>query len=275
MPTMKLKQGGEMFYEMDDFTDPWLPPAETVVLLHGNAESGEAWRAWIPHLGRRYRIVRPDLRGFGRSTPTPEDFPWTIDLLCEDLAQLAGHLGIEQFHLVAAKIGGTIALKFAAVHPELLKSLTVLGVPPAPKDTLAATVSQWVPLLRAKGLEGWARESMRGRLGSQVPDSMLEYWTALMAKTQLSTQLGFMRMVPMLDVTPDLGRIQCPTLVITTTGSGLGSVDDTRSWSKRIAKCELIVIDGDSYHVAASNADQVAPMVVQFIGRHGGQRPAA
>lgn len=268
MPTMRLSPGVDLFYQIDEFTDPWRA-AETVFLLHGNAESGEAWRAWIPHLGRRYRIVRPDLRGFGKSTPMPEDFPWTIDLLVDDLARLARHLGVSSFHLVAAKIGGTIALRFAAAHPELLKSLTVLGAPPAPRSTLASTVSQWVVQLRDKGVEHWARQSMRGRLGSQAPDAMLDYWSVLMGRTSLSTQLGFMRMVPTLDVTPDLRRIQCPTLVITTTGSGLGSVEDTESWRKQIPRSELLVIEGDSYHVAASNADEVAPAVARFLEQHG------
>ena len=44
MPTMNLSPGLDLFYQIDDFTDPW-QAAETVVLLHGNAESGEAWRA--------------------------------------------------------------------------------------------------------------------------------------------------------------------------------------------------------------------------------------
>ena len=268
MPTMNLSPGCDLFYQIDDFTDPW-SAAETVMLLHGNAESGEAWRAWIPHLGRRYRIVRPDLRGFGRSTAMAEDFPWTLEVLVDDLARLARHLGIASFHLVAAKIGGTIALKFAAEQPALLKSLTVLGAPPAPKNTLATTVSQWKVQLREQGVESWARQSMRGRLGSQVPDAMLEYWSVLMGRTSLATQLGFMQMVPTIDLTPDLRRIGCPTLVITTTGSGLGSVEDTRAWCKLIPRSELLVIDGDSYHVAASNADQVAPAVARFLEKHG------
>ena len=198
-----------------------------------------------------------------------EDFPWTIDLLVDDLARLAGHLKLASFHLVAAKIGGTIALKFAAEHPELLMSLTVLGAPPAPRNSLATTVSQWVPQFRETGLENWARQSMRGRLGSHVPDAMLEYWAVLMGRTSLSTQLGFMRMVPTLDVTPDLHRIQCPTFVITTTGSGLGSVEDTETWRKLIPRSEILVIENDSYHVAATNADQVAPVVARFLQENG------
>ena len=268
MPTMRLPSGLELFYRIDDYTDPWRT-AESVVMLHGNSESGEAWRAWVPYLGRRYRIVRPDLRGFGRSTPMARDFPWTLDVLIDDLARFTAELGLTRFHLVAAKIGGTTALRFAAKHPQLLKSLTVIGVPPAPKQTLGPTIREWASHMEQHGVKSWAHTTMRARLGSKVSQAHLEWWTELMGATALSTQLGFMQMVPGVDVTPDLGQIQCPTLVVTTTGSGLGSVADTKSWQERIPGAELLVIEGDSYHVAAADPDIVAPAVRAFLDRHG------
>src|SRR5882672_9755208 len=59
MPTFRPSPDLDMHYEVDDFTDPWRKP-ETILLLHGNAESGLAWWAWVPHLARHYRVVRPD-----------------------------------------------------------------------------------------------------------------------------------------------------------------------------------------------------------------------
>jgi pimeloyl-ACP methyl ester carboxylesterase len=41
----------------------------------------------LHHLSPWYRVVRPDMRGFGASTPMPRDFPWTLDLLIDDFAQ--------------------------------------------------------------------------------------------------------------------------------------------------------------------------------------------
>jgi pimeloyl-ACP methyl ester carboxylesterase len=267
MPTMSLPVGLELFYRIDDYTDPWRS-AESVVLLHGNSESGEAWRAWVPHLARRYKVVRPDLRGFGKSTPMASDFPWTLDVWIDDIVRFTAALGLPRFHLVAAKIAGTTALRFAVKHPQLLKSLTVIGVPPAPKQTLAPTIREWAEHMRQHGVKSWASMSMRARLGSKVSQAQIDWWTELMGATALSTQLGFMQMVPGLDVIPDLGLIKCPTLVVTTTGSGLGSVEDTKAWQQRIAGSELLVIEGDSYHVAASDPDIVARAVLAFIDRH-------
>jgi 3-oxoadipate enol-lactonase len=62
MPTFRPSPDLDMHYEVDDFTDPWLKP-ETILMLHGNAESGLAWWAWVPKLARQYRVVRPDMRG--------------------------------------------------------------------------------------------------------------------------------------------------------------------------------------------------------------------
>ena len=70
MPRIQISPGHEMNYAIDDFTDPWLKP-EAVLLRHGNFESGDVWFGWAPHLARNFRVVRPDMRGFGGSTPMP------------------------------------------------------------------------------------------------------------------------------------------------------------------------------------------------------------
>src|ERR1700741_4904856 len=102
MPTLLCPPDTQMHYLVDDFTDPWRK-SETILLLHGNAESGMAWYGWVPPLARRFRVVRPDMRGFGASTPMPRDFPWTLDRLIDDFCGLVGHLGIAGFHLVGGQ----------------------------------------------------------------------------------------------------------------------------------------------------------------------------
>ena len=83
---------------------------------------------------RHFRVVRPDMRGFGRSTPMARDFPWTLDIVIGDFVRLMDALGIEHFHLVGAKIGGTIARAFAARRPERVLTLTVVGTPPPMRE---------------------------------------------------------------------------------------------------------------------------------------------
>ena len=265
MPTIQLGADLTMHYEIDDFTDPWRP-AETVMLLHGNCESSASWFGWVPHLAREFRVLRPDMRGYGRSTPVPRDFPWTIDVVIDDFVRLLDALKIDRVHLVGAKIAGFIARRFAARCPERIRTLTVIGTPPPVYD-VAARVESLTAEIERDGIEGWARRSMAGRLGSNFPAAGVEWWIQLMAKTPVSSQICFVRNIPKADITADLPKIQCPTLVITTEGSALGSVETTRAWQQTIPNSRLLVLPGDSYHVAASDADRCAEETLAFI-RH-------
>src|SRR3954467_2796698 len=104
MPSLQIPPDLDLFYQVDDFTDPWREP-QTILMLHGNAESSASWYGWVPTLARQYRVVRPDMRGFGASTPMPRDFPWTLDLLVAGGIALMDSIGTGRFHLVGAKVG--------------------------------------------------------------------------------------------------------------------------------------------------------------------------
>jgi 3-oxoadipate enol-lactonase len=269
MPTFRPTADLEMHYEVDDFTDPWRV-SPTILLLHGNAESGRAWYGWVPALARQYRLVRPDMRGFGASTPMPRDFAWTLDVVIDDFVRLMDRLGIDRCHLVGAKIGGTIARAFAARRPERITSLTVVGTPPPLRPGAAERVPALNAAFERDGVAAWARVTMAGRLGSDFPPEGVEWWIAFMGRTAVSTQIGFMRTIACADIRADLPRIRCPTLVITTEGSGLATVDETRAWQRQIANSELLVLPGNSYHVAASHAAECAAAALAFIARNAG-----
>jgi 3-oxoadipate enol-lactonase len=265
MPKLRISADLDMHYRIDDYTDPWRKP-EFMLMLHGNAESGAVWYGWVPHLARHFRVVRPDMRGFGESTAMPRDFPWSLDVIVDDYVKLMQSLGAERFHLVGAKLGGTVARHFAARCPELVRTLTVAGTPAPKRAGIEATRPGLIAEFESPGgVERWARRTMAGRLGDRFPAEGAQWWTALMGRTAASTQLGFAATISVADITDDLPRIQCPTLVITTEGSALGSVEETRAWQNMIPDSRLLVLPGNSYHVAASDADRCAQETLRFI----------
>ena len=253
-----------MYYRDDDYTDPWTN-SEAVLMLHGNAESGKSWNGWMPHLGRRFRVVRPDLRGHGQSTPMPLDYKWSIDGLVDDYIKLVDHLGIERFHVVAAKTGGPITLRLASRYPERVRSIAVVGCPATGAAATAGNAADLYKWIERDGAASWARATMRNRLGSQATPEMLEAWVKVMASTARSTQLGYVYLCETIDIAPDLPKITAPTLVITTEGSGLGSVEATRAWQQKIENSELLVLPGDSYHAAVTHPDLCAKAYLEFI----------
>ena len=253
----------DMRCRIDDYTDPW-SETETILLLHGNAESGKVWFAWVPHLARHFRVVRPDMRGYGDSTPMPRDFAWSVDTIVDDYLALMDALGAARFHLVGAKLGGTIARRMAARCPERVRTLTLAGVP-GPLRNMGPTYTARGVEFETQGVEHWARRTIGGRLGSTFPPQGVEWWIRHMGRTPVSTMLGFIKYFNQLDITHDLPQIRCPTLVITTEGSGLGSVAETRAWLQLIPNSRLLVLPGDSYHVAASDADRCAQETLAFV----------
>jgi pimeloyl-ACP methyl ester carboxylesterase len=120
------------------------------------------------------------------------------------------------------------------------------------------------------GVEHWARRTMAGRVGSTFPAEGVEWWIKFMGRTAVSTQIGFMKTIACADIRADLPKIACPTLVITTEGSGLASVEETRAWQQQIPNSSLLVLPGDSYHVAASHAERCAAATLDFIARNSG-----
>ena len=266
MPNLHIPPDLDMHYVVDDYTDPWRAP-ETVLMLHGNSESGTAWYGWVPTLARHFRVVRPDMRGFGGSTPMPREFHWSLDVIIDDYCRLMDVLGVEHFHLFAAKIGGTIARAFAARRPQRVRTLTVVGTPTPLRVGAAASTAAMVVDMEQHGVGHWARSNMGNRLGSHFPPEGVEWWSQFMGRTALSTQQGFMKTVAVADIRTDVRQITCPTLVVTTGESGLASVAETRAWQEQIPGSELLVLPGNSYHVAATHAAECARATLDFIRR--------
>jgi pimeloyl-ACP methyl ester carboxylesterase len=93
-----------------------------LVLLHGWAHNLRTWDEVVPAFAPRFRVVRLDRRGFGRSTGHADP---TADP--SDVAQLLDYLGIASAHVLGHSAGGGVALSFALAYPSRLKGLILYG----------------------------------------------------------------------------------------------------------------------------------------------------
>ena len=259
----EIEPGVRLRYVIDDFSDPWRR-ADTVLMVHGFAESADAWWGWVPHLARRYRVVRLDLRGFGRSTPMPENHAWSMDRLLDDIRALAAHLGAPRVHLVGAKSGGSMVLQLAARDPEF--ALSVVGV--TPPTTAAATYGQWLEQIKRDGVVAFARSTMTGRLGSKASPEAVEWWVEnIQGRSPRSTLIGYMGWVNGLDLREEVKKVRCPSLIITTTGSGLRTVGSVKAWQSQMKNSQLLVLESDAWHAAGALPDECAQAAADFLAR--------
>jgi len=257
----EVEPGVKLRYIVDDYTDPWSKP-ETVLLVHGFAENADVWWGWIPYLARRYRVVRLDLRGFGRSTPMPENYAWSMGRLLDDIRALAAHVGAARAHLVGAKSGGSMVLALAARDPEFVRS--VVGV--TPPTTAASTYPQWLDQIKREGVAAFGRSTMAGRLGTKALPEEVEWWAEnIQGKAPRSTLIGYMGWVHGLDLREEVKKVRCPSLIITTTGSGLRTVEGVKEWQSKIPGSQLLVLESDAWHAAGALPDICAKAAVDFL----------
>jgi 3-oxoadipate enol-lactonase len=258
MNTVEIRPGVMLAYEDDWFGAPW-GATETVVLVHGNAESARAWFAWVPRLAARWRVIRPDLPGFGQS-PAPTGYGWSVAELAADLGRFLDALGIARCHLVGAKYGGSACIALAAAHPKRLRSLALFGSP------VRGSGSGNADMIRARGVRAWAAATMRARLGSAAGDAQVAWWAdELMGRTDARAALAASSARIDMELEGELARISVPVLIVTSQESGLQSVAAVKQYAARLPDARVIVLPGDAYHIAAAEPETCVGLAVEFL----------
>jgi pimeloyl-ACP methyl ester carboxylesterase len=105
----------------------WGGTGTPIVFLHGGALTAHSWDLVCLGLRDDWQCIALDLRGHGDSGWSDS---YSVETSVEDIATLCRHRGLARVHLVGNSLGGTIAAHFAATHPSLVASLTLVDVGP-------------------------------------------------------------------------------------------------------------------------------------------------
>ena len=102
------------------------PSKPALVMVHGFGADKEHWSFYAPWMTRDYRLIAPDLPGFGENERNPE-LPFDVASQAARLKAFLDALGIEHPHLGGNSMGGWIALRFAIDYPDRLRTLTLMN----------------------------------------------------------------------------------------------------------------------------------------------------
>ena len=119
---------------------------EAILLIHGMAGSSETWRAVMPQLSRKYRVVAPDLLGHGQSDKPRGDY--SLGAFAVWLRDLLDELGIARATIVGQSLGGGVAMQFIYQHPDYCQRLVLIS-----SGGLGPDVGWMLRLLSAPGAE--------------------------------------------------------------------------------------------------------------------------
>lgn len=244
-----------------------------VVALHGSASTGRQWESLTGYLSGQFRVIRPDLPGYGKSSPAGGD-RMSLGAIVDRLSLLFGEIG-EPFHLVGHSFGGAVALEAALAMPDMIRSLVViepasfhlLAAEPAGHGYLAG-LGATVERMRAACDEGdagtamghfvdfwngdgaWARTSheLRARL-AQTTGQVMDDFLAISAEAATFA---------------DHAAIDCPVLAIAGRRSPVVTRYLTGRLARAIATAKLVEI-ADAGHMAPLTDPHV---VDPLIGNH-------
>lgn len=118
---------------------------EPVILIHGSGPGVTAWANWrgvIPVLAQEFRVLAPDMLGFGY-TERPQDADYSLDRWVQQVIDLLDAKGIAQTDLVGNSFGGAVALATAIRHPKRVRRLVLMGSVGVPFDLTEGLDAVW------------------------------------------------------------------------------------------------------------------------------------
>ena len=255
MPTVEVN-GARLWYD-----EAGSGPA--LLLLHGGLGDSGLWEPVVPLLAERFRVIRTDLRFFGRSTGPAAEWSWI-----DDVIGVLDELGIERAALAGLSLGGRLAIEIALEHPERIAALALVapglaGHPAAPYTEEqearydAAEAEGDFDAMLAVDLEVWAP------LGAD--ERIARLWFATPDANPLPGDIGPRR--------PDgppanerLGELSLPTLVVTVSHDPEGFREIGPLIAAAAPNARHVELDSDHY-VTLREPELVAATLVDFLAR--------
>lgn len=265
MPILDRPEG-HLWYDVTDVVPPWTRPKQTVLFLNGLAVDSDIWVTWLPELAGRFRIVRTDLRGFGRSFVPESGAPWSVQLIARDVLDVMAAVGVEKVHFVGESTGGTVGLHMAASHPGRLASLTTVSA--AHRGGEIRRAQELVAELATLGMAGWSEKLMPLRFhAGTLAEPMWRWFRDVQAGSVMHACADLVRMLVAVDLTADLPSIRVPTLILAPDDSPFVRVEQQLERLRAIAGSELHVVAGARHGVAHSHGVHCARVLADFIDR--------
>lgn len=275
MPYLERPGKPKLHYVIDDYTDPW-KKAPYLVLQHGNGRSSRFWYSWIPYLSRYYKVLRPDARGLGSSSAEFDlERDLTVEALVEDLIAVFDAAGAKTVHFGGESMGGILGIALAAMHPERVRTLTLVSTPVYISDKMKETYSMGhksrVDAMKEMGREAWLKATNRStRFPPESDPGLLDWYEAEFAKSSTEVQLAFAKLVNGANAASFLPRVKSPVLGLYPTEGPITSAEQEQMLIENLHDFRIVHLP-TRYHMVHHIAPAAcATQLLHFIAQHDG-----
>ncbi len=214
---------------------PW------VTFITGIANDTTLFAGQARALGDKYRVLRYDLRGQGKSEATPGAY--SIASLAADLVALWDALGIQRSHLVALGLGGPVAMRVAIDHPARIIALLPTCCRARMVPDFAAMWQRLIDTVTAEGVEAIVEQTAQRWFSEDFKAAhpgKLDEVRAMIRATSKEGYLGNVAAFVGLDIEDEIGRITAPTLF-------MGGAEDKVGGPEALMRTLAAKVPGASY----------------------------
>lgn len=241
-----------------------------VVLLHGFPFDRSMWSGLAGYLAGSYRVILPDLRGFGRSPVVGG--PATMEAMAGDVIALLDHLGVTGPVAVGGlSMGGYVALALAVAHPDRVGALLLCNTR-AGADTpeAAARREESARSVEATGqpgalIDGMIPKLFAPRTAQERPEVVAEIESVMRSAAPAAIAAALRGMAARPDRTPDLPGIGVPALVIAGEEDAIVPVDEARAMAEALPRGEFQLVAGVGHLAPIEAPEVVHPAVKSFL----------
>lgn len=241
---------------------------ECVVLIHGHPFDRTLWQPQVAGLSDGFRVLAPDLRGFGASPVTRGSV--SMRELAADIEELLDELGIERAAIVGLSMGGLVVMELAGARPDRywalgLVATTAEPVTPGERDTRRA---------RADAIE---RDGMRvlidymhtGLYGPSCPPAVRERVDAMMSAASPAGAAAALRgRAERPDYRPVLAGLDIPAFVCAGSADPWSTKAVTAEIVEHLKRPELLAIDGVGHLPNLEAEPEFTPALRAFLTAH-------
>lgn len=239
-----------------------------IVLIHGYPFNRSLWNEQVEALSNSYRIIVPDLRGFGESDSSPG--PATMNRMAQDVAQLLDHLEVTRAVIGGLSMGGYVALAFYKQFPSRVRALILA-------DTRAQADTDEAKQTRAQQAEKALSEGMAGIADAMLPKLLTPETVSkrpeivkrvrdMMLKTKPEgAAAALLGMAEREDQTELLSKITSKTLIIVGAEDALTPVADSEKMHRAIAGSRLVVLESAGHVSNLERTGQFNEALMDFL----------
>ncbi len=244
-----------------------------LLMVHGFPLSHEMWSEQIAVLSREYRVIAPDLRGFGRSGVTPGVV--TMEQFADDLSGLLDALNVrEPVVFCGLSMGGYVAWQFYRKYSARVRAMVLC-------DTRAGADSPEAAANRLTTADRVLREGPQGVVESMTPkllaastlsgrpDVVLALQRMMMANDREGIAAASRGMSQRPDMTPWLGEIRCPVLLVGGALDAFSPPAEMRGLAESIPGACFVEIPGAGHIPPMEQPAEVNAAMLEFLAGIG------